>query len=185
MGASSMYGRAMMSRCVRAVLGGMLVVGAMLVVACGGGSGEQEDEGPTRQEYIAEVDALCREVTMESRERNRELQALVDGSGSFASRLRKAAPLLSETYDVQKTKLDRFKRIEPPADDREQIRQVTTAAEAALKQLRDAVPIAERGDLKSFIDVIFDATGARARSERLGTTYGFREDCFTVPIDLQ
>ncbi|MEJ7825518.1 MAG: hypothetical protein WKF48_08805 [Solirubrobacteraceae bacterium] len=168
-------------RCVRL----MLVMGAMLLVACGGGSDEPEDDGPTRQSYIAEVDALCRRVTLDSRERNRELQALVDGSGSFAGRLRKGAPLLSETYDVQKAKLDRFKRIEPPADDRAQISRVTTAAEATLMQLRDAVSIAQRGDLKSFIDVIFDATGARAKVERLGTTYGFRADCFSVPIDLQ
>jgi hypothetical protein len=159
-----------------------LVACALLVAACGGGS--KQDKGVSRKQYVAEVDALCRKVTLQSRPVDRRLQALVDASGSFASRLRRAAPLLRRTYDAQSAKLERFKRIESPVADRARIKQLTVAAEAALRDLHDALPAAERGDLPPIIDLVTDASGARGRAERLGADYGLRDDCFTPPITI-
>lgn len=162
---------------------GTLVACALLVAACGGG-GSKQDEGVSRKQYIAEVNALCRKVALQSRPVDRKLQALADASGTFASRLREGAPLLRRTYDAQSRKLARFKRIEPPVADRARIKQLTVAAEAALRDLRDALPAADRGDLPPIIDLVTDASGARARAERLGADYGLRADCFTPPIKL-
>jgi hypothetical protein len=169
-------------RAARALLAGALVACALLVTACGGDS--KQEKGPSRKQYVAEVDALCRQVTLRSRPINRRLQALADASGTFASRLRKAAPLLRRTYDAQSGKLERFKRIEAPVADRARIKELTVAAEAALKDLHDALPAAQRGDLPPIIDLVTDASGARGRAERLGADYGLREDCFTQPVRL-
>jgi hypothetical protein len=169
-------------RHARALLVATLVACALLGAACGGGS--KQDQGVSRKQYVPEVNALCRKVTLRSRPLDRRLQALADASGSFASRLRKGAPLLRRTYDVQAAKLERFKRIAPPKADRARIKQLTVAAEAALKDFHDALPAAARGDLPPIIDLVTDASGARGRAERLGADYGLRADCFTPPIKI-
>lgn len=170
-------------RHARALLVGTLVACVLLVAACGGG-GSKQDKGVSRKQYVLEVNALCRKVTQQSGPVARRLQALVEASGSFSSRLRTAAPLLRRTYDAQSGKLARFKRIESPVADRARIKQLTVAAEAALRDLHDALPAAGRGDLPPIIDLVTDASGARARAERLGADYGLRADCFTPPIKL-
>jgi len=162
----------------------MLAAGALVLGACGGEDKDKQDAGVTRPQYIAEVDALCKKVTAQSRSRNRKIQALIEGSGSFASRLRKGAPLLRQTYKAQAAKLATFKRIEPPAADRAPIAELTVAAQGALDDLRKVLPAADRGDLPPIIDLAGDATGNRTKAERLGVRYGFREDCFGLPISL-
>ncbi len=161
----------------------ILAVG-LLAAGCGGDDDSQADAAKVRMAYIAKVDALCKKVTDESRPRNRKIKALIEGTGTYASRLRKGAPLLRETYKVQADKLEKFKAIDPPAGDETQIERLTTAAEAALKDLEDALPAADRGDLPPIIDLATDATNNRAKMERLGLTYGFRSDCFGLPIAL-
>lgn len=169
----------------RRPLTAILLGAATALGACGGGSDEPAQKGPTRAEYVADVNALCQEVTRQSEPTNRKLQALVNASGSYTSRLKRSPPLLRTTLKLQTDKLEQFKAIEPPSKDVAQIKELSTAADATLRQLQKAIGIAERGDLKAFIDIVFDEDGSRARAERLGTTYGFRADCFTVPVDLQ
>jgi hypothetical protein len=168
----------------RASLATLLLAVALFAGACGGADKAAQKKSVSRPQYIAEVDALCKKVMQQSKPINRRLQALVDASGSYASRLRKAAPLLHETYDRQSAKLRRFQAIEPPTADRARISALTTAAKAALGDLAKGLPAADSGDLKSFIDTAFDATGSRARAEQLGTDYGFDKTCFALPVDL-
>ena len=170
----------------RTLLTAIVLAAATLAAGCGGGgdSKAKQDNALTRPQYIKQVDAVCRKTAQQSKPTNRKLQALVNGSGTFSSRLKKAAPLLHTTYRLQKAKLDRIKAMAPPAKDRAQVAEVVKASAAALAEFRNGLPIAERGDLKNFIDIAFDANGTRAKAERLGTTYGFRTECFAVPIDL-
>ncbi|MEA2191119.1 MAG: hypothetical protein QOI73_1240 [Solirubrobacteraceae bacterium] len=168
----------------RSTLTAFLVVCATALGACGD-SEKAADKGPTRPQYIADVNALCQKITRQSAPTNRKLQALVNASGTYTDRLKRSPPLLRTTLRLQTRKLEQFKAIEPPRKDVAQIKEITTASQAVLAQLRDAIDIAERGDLKEFIDIAFDENGARAKAERLGTTYGLRADCFTVPVDLQ
>ncbi len=162
----------------------MLVALALALGACGGEDEAKKEPQITRPQYIAQVNALCKKTTEQSRSTNRKIQALIEGSGSFASRLRKGAPLLRKTYKAQSAKFARFKQLEPPPADRAQIQRLTVAAQRALNDLRDALPAADRGDLPPIIDLATDASGARTRAERLGVTYGFREDCFGLPVSL-
>ncbi len=177
------YRRVMLPR----ALAGMILAIALLAAGCGGEDGGQSkaEAAKIRRAYVAKVDALCKKVSEQSRPINRKIQALIEGSGTYASRVRKGAPLLQQTYDAQAAKLERFKSIEPPEGDRAQIQRLTKSAEALLEDLRDGIPAARRGDLPAIIDLATDATGNRAKTERLGLTYGFREDCFSLPIKLQ
>lgn len=169
----------------RASLATLPLAVAVLAGACGGADkAGQQANTVTRPQYIAKVDTLCKKVMQQSQPINRKLQALVDASGTYSSRLRKAAPLLHETYDRQSAKLERFQAIEPPTADRAQIKAITTAAQAALDELEKGLPAADHGDLKNFIDTAFDANGSRAKAERLGEDYGFDKTCFALPVDL-
>ena len=138
----------------------------------------------TRPEYIKQVDAICKKTTQQSKPSFDKLQALIDASGTYKSRLIKGAPTLRRVYDLQASKFKRFKAIDPPDADRAQIAQITKAAQATLDEFEEFLPAADAGDLTKFIDIATDATGSRARVDRLGTTYGFRKDCFSLPLDL-
>ncbi|MEA2220585.1 MAG: hypothetical protein QOJ35_3211 [Solirubrobacteraceae bacterium] len=169
----------------RASLAALLLAVALLAGACGGkDKAAQQKQSVSRPQYVAAVNALCKKVMRQSRPINRKLQALVDASGTYSSRLRKAAPLLHQTYDRQSAKLRRFEAIAPPTGDRARIAALTTAAKAALADLAKGLPAADSGDLKNFIDTAFDATGSRAKAEQLGTDYGFDKTCFALPVDL-
>jgi hypothetical protein len=165
-----------------AVLGGL----ALALGACGGddGGGGSKDKGPTRAQYRAEIGAICQKATRQSKPTFEKLQALVDASGTYKSRLIKAAPSLRKLYKIQNAKLEQFKAVDPPTADRAQIAELTKVAAQTIREFRDFLPAAEAGDLEKFIDIATDASGARADAERLGTNYGLREDCFSLPIDL-
>jgi hypothetical protein len=176
----------MSSTRARTMLIALLLTAAGALGACGGGddSAAEKDSGPTRPEYIAQVDKLCAKVTKASQPTNRKLQALVNGTGTFSSRLKKSTPLLQKTYDLQKGKLEDVRAVPSPKKDRAQINEVLATGSKALEEFKKGIPIARRGDLKNFIDIAFDANGTRAKAERLGTTYGFAADCFRIPIEL-
>ncbi len=160
---------------------------AIVLSACGGDDGDSKsgaDSGITRPEYIEQVDAICKKTSQQSKPSFDKLQALIDASGTYKSRLVKGAPTLRTVYDLQASKFRRFTAIDPPAADRAQIAEITKSARATLAEFQKFLPAADAGDLEKFIDIATDATGSRARVDRLGTTYGFRKDCFSLPIDL-
>lgn len=164
----------------------LLAAFALALGACGGDDGGSPSEQAqiTKPEYVKQVDAICADTVKRSQPTFDKLQDLVNASGTYKSRLIKAAPLLRRAYRLQASKLRRFKAIEPPAADRAQIAELTTVAEKTIDEFRSFLPAAERGDLEEFIDIATDASGARGDAERLGTNYGFDESCFSLPVDL-
>jgi hypothetical protein len=169
----------------RLALAAVLTGLALSLGACGGDDDKKSaDAGITRPEYIKQVDAICKKTTQQSKPSFRKLQALIDASGTYKSRLIKGAPTLRRVYDLQESKFKRFEAIDPPTADRAQIAQITKAAESVLTEFRKFLPAADAGELTELIDIATDASGSRARVERLGTTYGFRADCFSLPLDL-
>ena len=170
----------------RTVLVALLAGGALALGACGDDDGDKssDDNQITRPQYIAKVDAICKQVTRRSKPSFATLQALIDASGTYKSRLIKAAPTLRTLYKLQASKLKRFEAIEPPTADRAQVAEIRKTAEQTIREFRAFLPAAEAGDLEKFIDIATDASGSRARVDRLGTTYGFRKDCFSLPLEL-
>lgn len=172
---------------LRLVLATTLAGVALALGACGGddgGGGGSGDDGITKPEYVAEVGKACKKATTQSKPIFARLQKLVDASGTYKSRLIKAAPDLRKLYKIQNTKLESFKGIDPPKADKAEIAELTKVAQQTIDEFRDFLPAAEAGDLEKFIDIATDASGARADAERLGTNYGLRADCFTLPVDL-
>lgn len=164
---------------LRPLIAGLLVASALGVAACGGSSGPK---GISRADFVKKIDGICDSVARQSAPTNRGLQALVDGSGTYTSRLEKSVPLLRETLRYQTSKVERFERVTPPKNDVAKVKQITTAARAFLDELRDIIPKARTGDLPSFIDFATDASGNRGKVEQLGVDYGIKDACFTLPI---
>jgi hypothetical protein len=170
---------------LRLALGVALAGLTLALGACGGDDGKKSaDAGPTRPEYVAKVDGYCKQATRQSKPIFARLQKLVDASGTYKSRLIKAAPDLSKLYKIQNAKLQRFKALKPPKADRAEIAELTTVAQKTIDEFEQFLPAARAGDLEKFIDIATDASGARGDAERLGTNYGLREDCFSLPVDL-
>src|ERR1044072_9086616 len=167
-------------------LAAAVAAGALALGACGddGSKNDSDDNGITRAEYIKQVDAICKRGAPQCQPSFRKVQALIDATGTYKSRLIKAAPTLRTVYGLQEKKLNGFKQLEPPTADRAQVAEITTTATQTLKEFRNFLPAAGAGDLETFIAVATDATGSRARVDRLGTRYGFRKDCFSLPLDL-
>ncbi len=168
-------------RCARPLLVGLLAAAALVLGACGGSSA---DKGISQADYVKKIDAICSDVARESADTNRGLQALVNGSGTYTSRLEKSVPLLRDTLRLQTSKVRRFEQVQPPTKDVARVKEITAAARAALGDLRDIIPKARTGDLPSFIDFATDASGNRGKVERLGVDYGIKDDCFTLPISF-
>ncbi len=169
-------------------LAATLVALALALGACGGddgdGDGGSDGNAVTKPEYVAEIGTICKKATEQSKPIFDRLQKLVDASGTYKSRLIKAAPDLRKLYKIQNTKLQSFKDVEPPTADTAQIAELTKVAQQTIDEFEEFLPAADSGDLEKFIDIATDASGARADAERLGTNYGLREDCFTLPVDL-
>lgn len=168
-------------RPLRPILAAVLVAAAPALAACGGSSGAG---GVSHADFVSKADAVCQQIARESKPTNAALQALIDSSGSFTSRLKKSPPLLRKTLALQTSKVKRIERLERPKGDTAKIAALLAAARAELGDLRRAIPIAVRGDLADFIDFATDATGHRGKVEQLGVDYGIRDDCFTLPVTL-
>jgi hypothetical protein len=180
-GASGGYRRAMAARQMRSTVAALLVAGALLLVACGGSS---KGGGVSHAGFVAKADAVCQSIARESKPTNDAIQALINSSGSFTSRLKKSPPLLRKTLALQTSKVKRIERLQRPKGDEARIAQIVAAGKAELGDLRKAIPIAVRGDLADFIDFATDETGHRGKVEQLGVDYGIRDDCFTLPVTL-
>jgi hypothetical protein len=169
-----------------AAIGAVLTSLALALGACGGDDGGGKADKPviTKPQYVTKVDAICKRTTQRSKPIFDRLQKLVDASGTYKSRLIKAAPDLRKLYKIQNAKLQDFKALEPPPDDRAQIAELTKFAQKTIDEFENFLPAAQAGDLEKFIDIATDASGARGDAERLGTNYGLREDCFSLPVDL-
>ncbi len=158
---------------------------AIALGACGDDNdGASADKSITKPEYVAKINGYCKQATRQSKPIFDRLQKLVDASGTYKSRLKKAAPDLRKLYKIQDAKLQRFKALEPPEADRAEITELTTVAQKTIDEFEEFLPAAEAGDLEKFIDIATDASGARGDAERLGTNYGLQADCFTLPVDL-
>lgn len=168
-------------RRLRSLLGALLVAAALIVGACGGSS---KGTGVSHADFVTKADAVCQSIARESKSTDDAIQALIDSSGSFTSRLKKSPPLLRKTLALQTSKVQRIEGLQRPKGDEARIAQLVAAGRAELGDLRKAIPIAERGDLADFIDFATDATGHRGRVEQLGVDYGIRDDCFTLPVTL-
>jgi hypothetical protein len=147
---------------------------AFVLGGCGGDDDEASD-APTREEFIAAGDELCREVNDKIASANERLQEIEQSATDQQQALADAAPVLAETYDFQRAQLGEFRDLTPPEGDAVTFDKIVAGLEqqvALVGQLADA---AEAGDAERLTEVGSQVAGTRSRVRGLFQGYGFEE----------
>ena len=132
----------------------------LTLAACGG----DDDEGPSKTEYIEKADALCRSSDAKTNAIFQE--AFADPQNPEPE---EAQAAIQEALPDVKNTLEELKALEKPKDDEEEIDKIWAAADEGVKTLEEAS--ADPADsLASLLAEPF------AESERLAGAYGMK-DC--------
>jgi hypothetical protein len=111
-----------------ALLLSLLALGALGLTGCGGGDDDEETPpAPTRQEFVAQADAIC-----ESAEQDFEAALSVHGLPPPPTREEEAEFLEQEVIPLYLRRIDGIQELTPPPGDEEEIEAVLSAAERTL-----------------------------------------------------
>jgi len=141
---------------------------SVALVACG-------DSGPSREEYIAQADAFCKERNAEAKERNQRLQDIATAAKSEDEFFEKAAPELEEGLEWTRDGQEDFKDIEPPEADKETIDKFVAANDDELAVLEKVVDAVRDRDLDRFTDLVNEQQNIDERANEIARDYGFKE----------
>ena len=145
------------------------------LAACGGGG--DEDEGPTRAQYIARADRVCRDTTTQARPLLRRL--VTAASGLTPPPARTLAPVGREVHELARGHLARLRAIEQPQDERTAIAawlKQTQAVVAAIGRSAAALSAGRRAEAFGTLQATqTSASQANAAASDLGLS-----DCATV-----
>ena len=141
---------------------------SVALVACG-------DSGPTREEYIAQADAFCKERNAEAKKRNAKLQQIATEAQSEDEFFDKATPELKEGLEWTRDGQEEFKDIEPPEADKETIDKLVAATDDELAVLEKVVEAVRDRDIERFADLANEQSNIDDRANEIARDYGFKE----------
>ena len=98
----------------------LLVLALALAVLTGCGGGDEGDAGggddPSREEFVADANAICREGEQKIDEITSEGRQEIDPGSSQAERRDVVGDLLEQTAEEYRPYLDRLRDLQPPED---------------------------------------------------------------------
>jgi hypothetical protein len=141
---------------------------SVALVACG-------DSGPTREEYIAQADAFCKERNADAKERNAKLQEIATSAKTEDEFFEKATPALEDGLEWTRDGQQELKDIEPPEADKEKIDEFIAATDDELAVLEKVVEAVRDRDLERFSDLANEQQNIDDRANQLAQDYGFKE----------
>jgi chromosome segregation ATPase len=154
-----------------------LAVGLAALAGCGGDDGDSGgDDAPTREEWVADANAICREGEQKIDEVSSDAQERIQGAHSPEERQRAVADVLKETADEYRPYLDRLAELEAPADIQDEWERFVADVREAfdlIPELADATSDGDREKLEELTSRFSRiATDTRPFAERAGL-----EDC--------
>jgi hypothetical protein len=152
---------------------GAVVVGIAIGLAGCGGSGDEA--APTRAQFIATTDALCRASNKRTRRLNVEVQRVAAAAHDDAELLRRLAPILAQGYGPIRDNAAAFQAANPPAADAGRIERIRKAYDEQAELVRKLAAAAKRGDAGAFRSLSGQQKDVVTRARRLTRGYGFRE----------
>jgi hypothetical protein len=146
---------------------------ALALVGCGGGD---DGDRPTRSEFIAAADQICREAQSESESLQGRLNGLAQGRGNTPAELDQAAGLLRRLAIINRSIVRQIGELRAPPEDRAVIERLLATGERSVAlglDLADAYESASENPARSEIPVTAAALEkTAARSRRLAHGYG-------------
>jgi hypothetical protein len=139
------------------------------------GTQTDTDGGPTREEYIAEADAFCKEANAEAKGMNERLQEAARSESTPRKQLAAIVPILEEGYEVQRRSRSEFKQIPHPPADREIVQRMHAAFDAQTDLVGRLLEAAEEGDLARFRTLTREQDRVKVEARGLARGYGFKE----------
>jgi hypothetical protein len=139
-----------------------------------GGSGSEPDP-VLRHEYIAEADAFCKAANEQAAGDNERIQRIVERAKTAEDALAEIAPVIEAAYQRQGAQVADFRRIEPPARDREAIERLWAAYDERQVMLGRLADAARDRDAPRFESLVARQRRIKARGDALAQGYGFRE----------
>jgi hypothetical protein len=96
----------------------VLTIGLAALAGCGGDddSGESDGDSPTRKDFVADANAICREGEQKIREVGGERQQELAQASTDEERRKLVADVLEQTAEEYRPYLDRLRDLEPPED---------------------------------------------------------------------
>jgi hypothetical protein len=93
----------------------VLTMALAAVAGCGGGD-DDGGNGPSRQEFVGDANAICREGEQKISEVSQERQDEIRQAKSPEEQRKAVADVLETTVEAYRPYLDRLRDLEPPAD---------------------------------------------------------------------
>jgi hypothetical protein len=138
----------------------------MLAAGCGtdeGGDGAGEAQRLTKEEYVEEADAICKEA-------NDRIAALPEPQSTD-----QLAELGQQVIDIGQAELDRLRALRPPAADEATINGAYDLIEQQLGVAADLVDAARNGDLGQVQQLLDQGEQLNDQADQIARDYGFEE----------
>jgi hypothetical protein len=94
----------------------LLVTALALLAGCGGDDGDSGGDGPSREQFVADANAICRDGEEKIQEITSEGQQEFQQASSDKQRRGAVGDLLEKTAEEYRPYLDRLRDLEPPED---------------------------------------------------------------------
>lgn len=155
---------------------------SIAAVGCGGDEDEPDspagtpasssETAPTREEFIAQGDAICKDANEEIA----EINSGETGASTLEEGLEQLARVAADGYEVTRGYVGEFRDLTPPEGDEETVDKIVSGLEqqaGIIGQLADA---ADSGDTEQFQQITPQVQEIRNRVRSLLQGYGF-DDC--------
>ncbi len=158
----------------RVVLGLSAALALPMLSACGGGG---RPAGPSRADYIAHADRVCRDTRARSAPLLRRFAA---GAASLdAASARRLAPLGRHIHALAQAYLARLRALAPPEGDRDAVGHFLSLSGAVVDELGHAAVALAAGHPLDVLATLRDAQLGAKDANAAAAAYGF-SDCATV-----
>ena len=148
------------------------------LAGCGGGDdgGEADDAGPSREEFVAEANEICREGEQQLTELTEQAQEEISQARTPEEQQRAVADVLDASVDEYQPVLDRLRAVEAPEPLRQEWSAFLEDIQEAFDRFPELAEATREGDRERLADLteVFTriASDTRPFAERNGL-----EDC--------
>ncbi len=150
----------------------VLVAAALGLASCGGGD---ENDAPTRAQFIAGTDKLCEASNRRTRTLNQQVARAAESARNDRDLLRRLAPILERGYGRVRDNAIAFRTANPPAGDGAEIERIRRLYDQQAEFVSKLAAAARRGDSPAFESLSEQQRGVVTRARRLTRAYGFKE----------